>query len=113
MTYPHTLQGTVTGKRIGTIEERRARFYFRPKHFENICKCLALFLRPRGGPICPVLEVPPIRATYQCAHLLFIKRRRPVGARRERVLARSEPGRQRERKGSTSETGPARTRPGP
>ena len=28
MTYPHTPQGT--GKRIGTIGERRAQFYFRP-----------------------------------------------------------------------------------
>ena len=27
MTYHHTIQ--VTGKRLGTIEERRARFYFR------------------------------------------------------------------------------------
>ena len=62
-------------------------------------------MRPRGGPICPVLGVPPIRATYQCAHLPFLQRFHPVGARSKRVLARSDPGRRREREGSKSETG--------
>ena len=49
--------------------------------------------RPRGGPAGAVWGVPPIRATYQCAHLLFPKPFRAVTAWRERWLARSESGR--------------------
>ena len=37
MTQPHTLQGT--GKRLGTIEERWARFYFRPSTWSKFLKC--------------------------------------------------------------------------
>ena len=37
MTYPHTPQGT--GKRIGTIGERRAQFYFRPNTWSKFFKC--------------------------------------------------------------------------
>ena len=56
------------------------------KTLRKISKCRALFLRPRGGPICPVWGVPPIRATYQCAHLPSLQRFRPVGARIELFL---------------------------
>ena len=48
MTHTHTPQGT--GKRIGTIGERRARFYFRPKHLKNVSKCRALFFEAPWRP---------------------------------------------------------------
>ena len=44
MTYPHTLQAT--GKQIGTIEERRSRFYFRQNTQKEIQVSRHFFLGP-------------------------------------------------------------------
>ena len=90
MTYPHTLPGT--DKWLGTIEERWARFYFRPntwsKYFLSV---KTLFLRPHSGPIYAVMEVPPTSMTHQCACLTPCHGSRAVTARRERSSASYEP----------------------
>ena len=90
MTHPHTPQGT--GKRIGTIGERRARFYFRPNTWSKYFLSVeTLFLRPHSGPIYAVIEVPPTSMTHQCARLTPGHGSRAVTARRERISASYEP----------------------
>ena len=78
MTYPHTPKGT--GKRLGTIEERLARLYFRPnsgKHLEKNPSVETFGGMPRGGPVYAATGVPRLpttRVTYQCARVTLGRR---------------------------------------
>ena len=90
MTYPHTPQGT--GKRIGTIDERRERFYLRPKHLENIILSVEhVFFRPRGGSTYAATGVPTTRVTLQCARVTPGRRIRAVTARGARYMTCYKP----------------------